>query len=270
MPRKNKPRTPKHRIDGAYAISTGTAIISSDPERDGAYLLEINQVPSSHLVLGAPRVLTFPYMQWMAQLIDAHLHHTAAPAPHLLHLGGAGCALPRYVADKWPDSHNTVVELDGQLGTLVRDLFDIPSPPTVRILTAEARTATHAQPPQSVDILIRDVFAGANTPRHVTTTDFFLAARRTLTPGGLYLANVGDYAQLPETSAELAGMTKAFPYIAAVAGRDMLEGRQYGNVVLVASDQPLHHLQGSLSDDLRFAGLGWVARRAGSTTARTD
>lgn len=268
MTRKDKPRAPKRRIEGTYDISTGTAVIAADPDRDGAYLLEVNRVPSSHVVLDAPRILTFPYMQWIASLIDAHLTHLELTRPRVLHLGGAGCALPRYVADKYPESRNLVIELDAKLGQLVAEVFDIPD--NVRIVAGEARTATHAQPAGSVDILIRDVFAGADTPRHLTTAEYFVAAQRVLAPGGLYIANVGDYAQLPETRAELAGMARSFKHIAAVAGLDMLEGRKYGNVVLVASDEPLKHLQDSLAEGLRFAGMSWVAKLAGSTPARRD
>lgn len=270
MRRRSKPRAPKKSVAGTYPISTGTAVVTADAERDGAYLLEINNVPSSQIVLGAPRVVAFPYMQWIARLIDAHLHHTGSPDAHLLHLGGAGCALPRYVADKWPGTTNTVVELDEKLTRLVRELFDIPDPPQVTLTAAEARTFTHAQPPGGTGVVVRDVFAGPDTPRHLTTVEFFTAVRRALAPGGLYVANVGDYAELPHTRAEVAGLVKVFPHVAAVAGRDMVEGREYGNLVLLASDRPLGHLRGALDADLRLTSETWVQAMARSTSARRD
>ena len=46
--RRRKPRAPKKRIEGTYPIDTGTATIVADPDRDGAYVLEVNQVPSSY------------------------------------------------------------------------------------------------------------------------------------------------------------------------------------------------------------------------------
>ncbi|AWB82191.1 spermidine synthase [Corynebacterium yudongzhengii] len=261
MSRTDKPRAPKKRITGTFPISTGTARITADETRDGAYLLEVNDVPSSHIVLGAPRVLTFPYMQWLAPLIDAHI--TRLPhrrGIHVVHLGGAGCALARYVADKWPSTRNTVSEIDADLARLVRASFDIPAPPAVDIVATEARSLIHALPAGGADVLIRDVFSGADTPRHLQTVEFFEAARRALGKGGLYAANVGDYAGLPVTRREAAGMLRAFRHVAAVAPLDMIEGRRYGNLLLLGSDQPLGDITAAAADDLRVRGMEFVAR----------
>ncbi|MDR7330734.1 spermidine synthase [Corynebacterium guangdongense] len=181
-----KPRAGKRRVEGVWQVDSGTARVLADPARDGAYVLEVNDVPSSHVVLGAPRVLEFEYMQWIAALLR--------PLPladaHIVHLGGAACSLARWAADVWPSSRNTVVEIDGALSRLVREVFDIPA--SVRSVVGEARTITHSLAEGSVDVLIRDVFAGPVTPHHLTTVEYFRACRRVLVPGGLYLANCGD------------------------------------------------------------------------------
>ncbi|WCZ34278.1 MULTISPECIES: spermidine synthase [Corynebacterium] len=173
--RRRKPRTRKKRIKGTYPIDTGTASIVADPERDGAYVLEVNRVPSSYVVPGAPEVLGYDYMRWIADFIEA----ASVPEPFIaVHLGAAGCALPSYVQHRW-DSRNIAVELDRGLAHLVRDAFD----PPVEIAVAEARAFTHALAPGSVDVIVRDVFAGADTPRPLTTVEFYRAAYRALTPG---------------------------------------------------------------------------------------
>ena len=89
---------------GTYEISTGTAEIEADPFRDGAYVLHVNGVPSSHIVPGEPRELEFEYMRWIAAAVEAF-----APGHRLTHLGGGACSLARYFADIWDDSKNTVV-----------------------------------------------------------------------------------------------------------------------------------------------------------------
>ena len=48
-------------ITGIYDISTGTAEVVPDEFRDGAYILNVNGVPSSHIVLGEPEELEFEY-----------------------------------------------------------------------------------------------------------------------------------------------------------------------------------------------------------------
>lgn len=224
--RRRKPRAPKRAIEGTYPIDTGTASIVADPSRDGGYIIEVNNVPSSYVLVGAPEVLSFDYMEWMAQFLDA----ADLPTPFTaVHLGAAGCAFPSYVAQRWP-SRNVAVEVDGGLARLVRRVFD----PPVTIRVAEARAFTHALPPGSVDVLVRDVFAGPSTPRPLTTVEFYRAVRRALTPSGLFLANIGDTAGLPTTREELAGLTEVFGHTACAYATT-----GYGNVVVAASDAPL-------------------------------
>ncbi|WP_291314843.1 spermidine synthase [Corynebacterium sp. UBA2622] len=229
-----KPRHGKKRIEGEYPIDTGTARIIADPLRDGGYTLEVNNVPSSYVVLGAPEVLAFDYMEWIAGLVPA--------APKLsVHLGAAGCALPSYFSSRW-GGRTVAVDIDRGLAELVRRAFD----PPVEIRVAEARAFTHALAPGTVDVLVRDAFAGPATPRSLTTVEFYRAARRALRPGGVFVANVGDRAGLAETRAEMAGLAEVFRFTGAVSVPAMLEGRAYGNVVVAASDQPLSYTGGAV------------------------
>lgn len=224
--RTRKPRAAKKRIEGSYPIDTGTACIVADPQRDGAYVLEVNRVPSSYVVPGAPEVLEYDYMRWIADFIGS----CELPEPFTaVHLGAAGCALPSYVQHRW-GSRNFAVELDRGLARLVREAFD----PPVEIVVAEARAFTHALAPGSVDVIVRDVFSGPDTPRPLTTVEFFHAARRALSPGGLFVANVGDSEGLPRTRAELAGLQQVFAHTAV-----RRVGRGYGNVVVAASNAAL-------------------------------
>ena len=239
-----KPRSAKKRIAGTYPIDTGEAAIVADPQRDGAYILEVNRVPSSYVVPGAPEVLEYDYMRWIAGFISGH---ALAEPFTAVHLGAAGCALPAYVAHRW-ESSNTAVEVDRGLARLVRWAFD----PPVQITVAEARAFTHALAPGSTDVIVRDVFAGPTTPRPLTTVEYFRAVRRALAPGGLFVANIGDRAALPVTRAELAGLSTLFRHTAAAAPAAMLDGRAYGNVVVAASDAPL-----TLDHALASADVQW-------------
>ncbi|MGV0385781.1 spermidine synthase [Corynebacterium tuberculostearicum] len=222
-------------ITGTYDISTGTAEVVPDEFRDGAYILNVNGVPSSHIVLGEPEELEFEYMRWIAAAVE-RLNTQPANKLRVTHLGGAGCSLPRYFASKLPGSRHTVVELDTKLGELVRTLFDVPRSPTVKIRAGEARTETEGFLPSSRDIIIRDVFAGDKTPANLTTVEFFQAAKQSLAPGGLYVANCGDHSDLQLAKSELAGLDRVFDHLAVIADPPMLKGRRYGNIILVASD----------------------------------
>ena len=228
----------KDDLVGTYEISTGTAEVVADEYHDSGYTLMVNGVPSSHIVLGAPEILEFEYMRWIAAAVETLLP-VAPDALRMTHLGGAGCSLPRYFASIWPKSRHTVVELDAKLGELVRTLFDVPRSPTVKIRAGEARAVTDGFAPASRDVIIRDVFAGDKTPHPLTTREFFQSVRHALAPGGLYVANCGDHRDLKIAKSELAGMKEVFEHVAVIADPPMLKGRRYGNIVLLASDREM-------------------------------
>ncbi len=271
-------------IVGTYEISTGTAEVEADDYRDGAYVLLVNGVPSSHIVPGSPRELEFEYMRWIA----AGVEHIVSTHPELnedklrlTHLGGGACTMACYFADLWPKSRNTVVELDAKLGELVRRLFDIPKSPRVKIRAGEARTETDGFVPASRDVIIRDVFAGSTTPHNLTTVEFFNAAHRSLSAGGLYVANCGDHSDLSGAKAEIAGLTRVFAHVACIADPPMLKGRRYGNIILLASDSPLPAADSSEAAQLTKALLGgavpahykdetWTRKMSGGASPRHD
>lgn len=271
MAKKEDPRV------GKYEISTGFAEIVADELRAGGYLLYVNGVPSSHVVVGQPDQLEFEYMRWIAGAVEDHVDEHLDPTKlRATHLGGAGCTLARYFADLWPRSRHTAVEVDAKLADLVREHFDIPRSPTVKIRVGEARAVTDGFHPASRDIIIRDAFAGDTTPRPLTTVEFFRAAHEALAPSGLYVANCGSRADLVEAKAELAGMVEVFAHVAVIADPPMLKGRRYGNVILLGSD---HEIEASpaltrrlLSGALpaQFKDESWTRALFSGTAARVD
>ena len=256
-----------------FEIDTGVAEVHHEP--DGSMVLLVNGVPSSHIVPGDPTRLDFEYMRWIAAVVDAFSSSGQAwPAPRLTHLGGGACTLARYFAHVWPGSRNTVVELDAELALMARSLFDVPRAPSVKIRVGDAREATNSFKPATRDVIIRDVFSSATTPRDLTTVEFYAAARESLREGGLYIANCGAHADLKEAKEELAGMNEVWPHIAVVADPPMLKGRRYGNIVLIAANRPLlatAELTRSLltgAVPAQFKDATWARRLA--TTPRHD
>lgn len=256
-----------------FEIDTGVAEVHHEP--DGSMVLLVNGVPSSHIVPGDPTRLDFEYMRWIVAVVDAFSSSGQAwPAPRLTHLGGGACTLARYFAHVWPGSRNTVVELDAELALMARSLFDVPRAPAVKIRVGDAREATDGFKPATRDVIIRDVFSSATTPRDLTTVEFYAAARESLREGGLYIANCGAHADLKEAKEELAGMNEVWPHIAVVADPPMLKGRRYGNIVLIAANRPLlatAELTRSLltgAVPAQFKDATWARRLA--TTPRHD
>ncbi|GAB3157748.1 fused MFS/spermidine synthase [Myceligenerans halotolerans] len=244
---------------GPVPISTGTAEVIRDPDHPDRVTLHVNGVPSSSLDLGDPGFLDFEYMQQMAAVIAL----LPAGPLRVLHLGAAGSALARYVEHERPGSRQLGVDLDARLIELVREWFALPRSPRLRLRADDAGRALAGLPPESFDVVVRDVFAGDVTPGHLVGTRFAHAARRALRPGGVLLLNCADRPPLTVARQELAGLAEVFGPSAAASGRlaaiaepGILKGRRYGNAVLAA----VRDSGGPERADLRDAALGRALR----------
>jgi spermidine synthase len=224
-------------VAGEFSIDTGTCELEPDPYSPNGWVLRVNGVPSSHIDLDDPTRLDFEYMRWIAALVDARWD----PAAKLraLHLGGGACSLPRYLAAVHPQARQVVVELDGKLAELVRQWFDLPRAPLVRIRVGEAREVTRSLTEASRDLIVRDVFAGSRTPLPLTTVEFTREAKRVLAPDGVYIVNCGDGPDLRMARREAATIASVFAVTAVIADPAMLKGRRYGNIIIAGSDAPL-------------------------------
>lgn len=217
--------------------STGTAHVERDLDHPSAVTLYVNGVPSSYLDLDDPGMLAFEYMQQMAAVVDE-----LAPGPlRALHLGAAGCSLPRWVEHTRPGSSQLGVDLDARLLELVRTWFDLPRSPRLRLRPDDARHAVAGLPAASYDVVVRDVFDGDRTPDHLATRGMADEVHRVLRPGGVYLVNCADRPPLTTARREAATLAAAFGEasyaegrVAAIAEPAQLKGRRYGNVVLAA------------------------------------
>jgi spermidine synthase len=233
MPARGRPRP----IQGHYRIHTGSAALVPDRDGRAGWTVYINGLESSHLDLDDATRLDFEYMRWIGDLVDV----MAPPGEPLrvVHLGGAGCTLARYVAATRPGSRQLVIEVDGAVIDLARDAFGIHSGPLLRLRAGDARAELQARPDASADVVIRDAFAEDRVPEHLLTTGFLTEVSRVLRPGGLYLANLADSPRLATARREAATVLRSFAAVALVAEPGQLHGRRYGNVVLAGSAEPL-------------------------------
>lgn len=160
--------------------------------------------------------------------------------PHVL-IGpgeGAGCALPRAMAELWPRSRHLVAEIDAKLAEYVRSWFDLPRAPRLRIRTSDAREALQSLRTGGGDAIIRDTFAGGNVPPHLRTLEFTRLVADRLADTGCYLLNLADNPPLPVARREAATVAQVFEHTAVIAEPGVLRGRRYGNVVIIAAHDP--------------------------------
>jgi len=227
----------KGPVAGKYQTDTGMAELVPDGDNPNGWLLLLNGVQSSHVDLADPLRLDFEYMRWIMALVQDRW----GPGEKLrtLNLGGAACSMPRYLVAAYPNSRNVVVEIDGKLASYVRDWFELPRAPLLKIRVGEAREVTESLTEASRDLVIRDVFAGSKTPHALTTAEFTGAAKKVLAADGVYILNCGDSPALTVARREAATVAAAFAYTAIIADPPMLKGRRSGNIIIAGSDAPL-------------------------------
>jgi predicted membrane-bound spermidine synthase len=224
----------------------GRVELASAPDRPRAWTLLVDGTPQSHVDLDDPRYLEFEYVRWLGHLADL-----AAPpgAPlDVLHLGGGGLTLARYVAATRPASSQLAVEADPEVAELVRQRLPLDQRPRragggragrVRVRVADARSVLAEVPADSADLVIADLFAGARTPAHLTSAEFDAAVGRVLRPAGYYAINVGDGPPLAHARARVATVRSVFARACLIADPGVLRGRRFGNLVLAAGQQDL-------------------------------
>jgi len=188
-----------------------------------------------------------------------HLADLAAPAGmplDVLPLGGGALTLARYVEASRPGSRQLAVESNATVATLVSRRLPVARPGRagpgraqpgqaqlrtgeIGVLVADARAALERLPAGSFDVLVVDVFAGAQTPAHLTSVEFTVAGARVLRPSGIYAVNVGDGPPLAHARGRLAAVRSVFAHVCVLVEPAVLRGRRFGNLVVVASDREL-------------------------------
>jgi len=94
-------------------------------------------------------------------------------------------------------------------------------------------------PAGSFGVVVADVFAGGQTPAHLTSVEFTLAAARALAPPGIYAANVADGPPLAHARGRVAAVRSVFPQVCVIAEAAVLRGRRFGNLVVAAAGHEL-------------------------------
>lgn len=214
-------------------VVSGAAELAPDRDTPGGWTLSVDGAAQSHVDLDDPAHLEFEYMRRLAHVAD--LVAPAGAPVRAMHLGGGALTLARYVAATRPRSSQQVVEIDAALIDLVRTRLPVDRTWRIRVRHGDARAVLATAPPESFDLVVTDVFAGARTPAHLTSVEYVSLAARALRPAGVYAANIADGGALAFARAQVATVRAVFPHVCVLAEPAVLRGRRFGNVILVAS-----------------------------------
>lgn len=240
------------KLPDPIVLSSGlTAEIEEDRWVPGSLQLLVDGTPQSHINLDDPSELFFEYIRRIGHVID--LFRPEREPISALHLGGGAFTLPRYVEATRPGSRQQVVEIEGALVDLVREAAPLPKRASIRVRRGDAREVLSRLPAGmhgAMDLVVVDIFAGDRTPAHVSSTEFYELIRPLLAPGGMVVVNAADGKGLPFVRGQAATLSGLFTSVAAIAEPQVLKGRRFGNVVLIATDA-----QGRTD-----GGLDWLPR----------
>ncbi len=228
-------------------------------ERGGTTVL-VDGAPQSYVDPADPELLAFEYVAHLALVL-----RTLAPPPPaplaVTHVGGAAMTLARWVERVRPGSPQVVLEPDAALTELVRRELPLPRRHRIRVRPVDGVTGTTALRDASADAVVVDAFDGGRVPAGLATREYLVDVARVLRPGGLLLMNLVDepglrwVARVVASVADAgggAGASYGEPVLLATA--EVLKGRRFGNVVLVAVGRGAR----------RSTWRGWRARSRGS------
>jgi spermidine synthase len=222
------------------SVSGYRAVIEPDRFVPGSFQLVVDGTPQSHVNVDEPTQLHFEYIQRIGHVIDELSEPGASITA--LHLGAGALTLPRYIDATRPNSRQQVIELETELIPFVREHLPLPKRANIKVRYGDARATLAKLPPGlagAADIVIVDIFSGARTPAHVTSQEFYREAAKYLAPAGILAINIADGPGLAFARGQVATVASVLPHTAAMAEAQVLKGRRFGNVVLVASAEPL-------------------------------
>ncbi|MGY1592765.1 fused MFS/spermidine synthase [Geodermatophilus sp. SYSU D00708] len=229
------------------------ARVVADPERDTGRVLVLDTLRHSYVDLADPTYLQFEYVRAIAAVVEG-----AQPEGEplsALHLGGGGLTLPRYLEATRPGTESLVLEVDPGVVAMDREQLGLAESDRLRVRVADARVGLADEAPGQRDVVVGDAFGGLSVPWQLTTVEALRLVDDALTDDGVYVANLIDRPPLGFLKAELATLREVFPHVLLLARAPVLAGEDGGNVVAVASQQPLP--ADAIESAMRRQDLAW-------------
>jgi MFS family permease len=219
-------------VDGPCKVESGYFCIrvSSGGPGDSVRLLRLDDLVHGSVYLPDPSALGLDYSRVVAAGIDV-LAPAGKPIKALT-LGGGSFSLPRHIAAVYPDSTNTVLELDQAVVDTAREDLGLRDEPGLRVEVGDARLLVKDEPARTYDFAIGDAFASRSVPWHLTTREFLGQLKGVMRPRGTYLMNLID-PELRFVRAEAATLKHVFRHVA------LLRSLTTSNNILVASNAPI-------------------------------
>lgn len=193
--------------------------------RDGLLWMSFGHRPQGFMAIVDPaneRRLVAPYTRLMTLPIAY-----AASADRVLEIGFGGGQTLSYLHRHMPQLVATGVELDAEVVELARKHFQLPDSDRLRIRVEDGRRFL-IRSSERFDVILLDAYRGSFVPFHLTTREFYLAAKQRLAPGGVVAQNIATGTMLHDSA--VATLRSVFDNV------DLYDTG--ANVVAIAYDGP--------------------------------
>lgn len=208
-------------------------LLTPDPDNPGAFTVMLGPTAQSYVDPADPLRLEFDYVQRICEVLDATvLRRDGAQRVRVIHLGGGGLTIPRWVEARRPRTAQIVCEPDADLIEEVRRKLPLGKHSGIKIRPVTGREGLAAMPQAYADAIVLDAFAEARVPGDLATRQFCELAASRLRPGGVLVANIADQAPFHWAKRFTAGVASVSREVIVAAEPAVWKGRRYGNLVV--------------------------------------
>ena len=150
------------------------------------YLIMDNMLESA-LDLERKEEPVFSYIKAMKEIAKAFSFK--AKPEKIAVIGAGGCSSYYFLHQLFPSSKIYFVDIDAKVFDICREYFCVNESPAVLFVVEDGRKFLEKE--KGFDIIIVDAYSsGCAVPSHLITKEFFSVVKSSLSPGGLFMANI--------------------------------------------------------------------------------
>lgn len=201
-------------------------------DEPGCFVVVNGDTEQSFIDLNDPTRLEFEYIQRIAEILDeTTLLRSRSEQLRIVHVGGGGLTLPRYIQARRPGTAQVVFEPDEALIDEVRKQAPIAGRASIRIHNIDGAAGIAEMPSGCADAVVVDAFMGASVPAGLATAEFFADAVRLLRNSGVIVMNLTDSAPFDWAKRCVAGLATYVADTGLIAEAPVWKGRRFGNLI---------------------------------------
>ena len=209
-----------------------------DPYVTGAWLVRKDGADQSWIDPTDPTRLEFDYMKRISWLIETWAdEHGYGESGRLrvVHIGGAGMSLARWLAVTRPTSPQIVLEPDADLTEAVRAIAPLPSRSGIKVRPVDGRAGLAVMPDSYAQVVILDAFQNGQVPAELIQPSAMTEIRRVLSDDGLLTINLVDSHPHAWARRVLATVMKEFTITCLIGEPSLMKSHRVTNLVVGAS-----------------------------------